>query len=160
MCISSFLLLSRILYYEYSPIFLSLFPTILSSPCALASLRVIDGCCGSRHHMQTAPFKGQEKLFLLWPLRNLSRSFPKNILSCFIGQNHILHARCSTTHWQRAWDSHSCLRLIEIQPWGWGRVHSPEEHGSLVPEQNQGSFSKKGGQWLLVNNLEWLLLPY
>lgn len=35
------------------------------------------------------PFKGQEKLFLFWPLRNLSRSLPKNILSCFIGQSHI-----------------------------------------------------------------------
>lgn len=156
-CISSsFLLLSRIPYYEYSTIFLALFSAILIMLVFIPwfLLKSQDGCCSSSQHMQITPFKGQEKLFLFCSLRNLSRSLLKNIPSCFIGQNHITCPFLNQTlaegmgfPWlsQTSQDSHLGLRRGST---------SPEECGSLVPEQNQGSVSTKRRQSLLINNQE------
>ena len=97
MCHSLFLLLSRIPFSEYCIAFFFLchFHHVGLRPCTLTFLKITRWLCNTRYHVQTTIFRVQEKLFLLWLLRSLSRILPKNIiLSYIIGQNHVSHSTC------------------------------------------------------------------
>lgn len=141
---------SRIPLCEYSTLLLSLFSDILIMLIFVLvpwlPLKSQGSCCSFRYHMQTTAFRGQEKLFSPSASEKSLRSLPTKIFSCGIGQNLITYTSLNQIL-AEGMELPQVSKTNQDLPLGLGRGSaSPDDQGSLVPEQNQDSVSKKGGQ--------------